>query len=389
MGKQTSLFEDNEIELKIDRTSVNIVISDLASKKDEKKRLLIRKHLNSIEKQKTVLKNLKKTLNETNVIFQNETRETNDLMLKTKEKLALKFFTRFKESGFTKWQKDLLAKQTSRKLEELTEEDYDSEVIENIRREWAEIEAADETPERTEEKIEIVKNLLIDMGITDEKILNSVDSIDFADPEGLDNFMKKIVDEQREKYAHEFNEKNIASDKSAISNNSDFKSLYKKLAKSVHPDLAKNEEERLEKEVLMKRISEAYSSQNFLELLMLEKEINKTDVNTDIVLDKSQLDSIVEQLKKELEDLRYEIEFLKHGHDHYSFLYEEIYSKSEKKLLNNIKEHLFYLEDVIEEDKESLENLKTKKSTKFFLEDLRAFEADFQNFLFDSVFDDF
>ena len=68
---------------------------------------------------------------------------------------------------------------------------------------------------------------------------------------------KQLQKEQAEQETEQLKQKNIST-------------IYRQLAKLFHPDLEQDEDRRLEKEVLMKSLTEAYESKNLHALLMLE-----------------------------------------------------------------------------------------------------------------------
>lgn len=68
---------------------------------------------------------------------------------------------------------------------------------------------------------------------------------------------KQLQREQAEQETAQLKQKNITT-------------IYRQLAKLFHPDLEQDEDRRLEKEVLMKSLTEAYESKNLHALLMLE-----------------------------------------------------------------------------------------------------------------------
>lgn len=68
---------------------------------------------------------------------------------------------------------------------------------------------------------------------------------------------KALEKEKKQQEAEAYRQKNITT-------------IYRQLVKLLHPDLERDEERRLEKEVLMKQVTEAYETKNLHALLMLE-----------------------------------------------------------------------------------------------------------------------
>ena len=105
---------------------------------------------------------------------------------------------------------------------------------------------------------------------------------------------KQIEKEEREKQIEEAKNKSIAG-------------VYKSLAKVFHPDLERDEERRLEKEVLMKQLTAAYKNNDLHTLLRLELEwLQKEESDLDKLSDEK-LEIYNRALKEQTEELEAEI----------------------------------------------------------------------------------
>ena len=84
----------------------------------------------------------------------------------------------------------------------------------------------------------------------------------------------------------------------------DLKSLYKQLAKILHPDLEADPERRLQKEEWMKRLTTAYAENDLRELLLIEMEFMGTDTGNLEAASDQKLIVYARVLEDQIEDLR-------------------------------------------------------------------------------------
>lgn len=127
-------------------------------------------------------------------------------------------------------------------------------------------------------------------------------------------------------------------------------SLYKQLAKAFHPDLEKDPEQKIEKEILMKKLTSAYEENDLHTLLSLEIYwLSKSDTPKKDV-DPDQLKQYNKILSDQVMKLKYEIEsissnpkyFVLHSYDRGSLEYlglslSKDFKASQKKLSTNKK----------------------------------------------------
>jgi hypothetical protein len=83
----------------------------------------------------------------------------------------------------------------------------------------------------------------------------------------------------------------------------DARSVYTSLAKMLHPDLEQDEQERLRKTEMMKRVTEAYSNNDFFGLLKLQLEYNMINASSLSGLAESQLGRYIAMLKNQYREL--------------------------------------------------------------------------------------
>lgn len=89
--------------------------------------------------------------------------------------------------------------------------------------------------------------------------------------------------------------------------NKGLNSIYKRLAKGLHPDLEQDLEKRIEKEVLMKRLTTAYSNQDLISLLEIESEWLGTVEDASETLSEESFKVYNSLLKEQIEDLKQEL----------------------------------------------------------------------------------
>jgi hypothetical protein len=102
--------------------------------------------------------------------------------------------------------------------------------------------------------------------------------------------VKQIEKEKREAELEEARNKNISS-------------IYRQLAKALHPDLEQDETARLEKETLMKRLTTAYNSGDLHSMLSLELEWIHKEEESFAKISKEKLAIYNQVLKEQVQDL--------------------------------------------------------------------------------------
>jgi hypothetical protein len=101
---------------------------------------------------------------------------------------------------------------------------------------------------------------------------------------------KEIQAEALEKEMEEAKKKNVST-------------IYKSLAKLVHPDLERDETERLKKEEFMKRVNQAYNNNDLFTLLALEQEWLADKADRINELTKTQIKLYIEVLNEQLQEI--------------------------------------------------------------------------------------
>lgn len=165
-------------------------------------------------------------------------------------------------------------------------------------------------------------------------------------------FSRKKTPKQREK---EEKEKQLEE-----ARNKNISSIYKQLAKVLHPDLELDENIKMQKEILMKRLTVAYNNNDLLTLLHLELEwIDHEKQNTDN-LSNEKLAIYNEVLKEQVEDLeRQKFTLMQHPRFQPLFRYCNFFSLGK---MFNLSAEKKQLEETLRNLKQSIVNLKGKNS---------------------------
>lgn len=157
--------------------------------------------------------------------------------------------------------------------------------------------------------------------------------------------VKQLEKEERERQLEEARNKNISS-------------IYKQLAKALHPDLEQDEDIKLEKEALMKRLTVAYENNDLHSMLSLEMEwIHKEEQYAD-QLSNEKLAIYNQVLKEQVQDLEEQKYFLmQHPRFQPLLRYCNIFSSGK---IFNLPTEKRQLEESVRTIKGSISNLKGK-----------------------------
>ena len=180
---------------------------------------------------------------------------------------------------------------------------------------------------------------------------------------------KEINFEIKKKQAEELQNKNI-------------RSIYTSLAKMLHPDLEQDEMKKLEKEDLMKKVTNAYHEKDLHTLLKLEIEIiHKETENLEHLTDEK-LKLLNAALKEQVDELEQEKEAQK-NHPKYENI-DECMRFSEKRAIQELDNLIKGLASQQNEIVMDIEQLKGKKGVQFLTQILK--KINFRN-SFDNDFD--
>jgi hypothetical protein len=104
---------------------------------------------------------------------------------------------------------------------------------------------------------------------------------------------KELKKEAEQKEIEEAKKKNVST-------------IFKNLAKQVHPDLEQDETERLKKEEFMKKVNQAYNNNDLFTLLSLEQEIIADSSERLNELTEAQIKIYIKVLREQLDELKNE-----------------------------------------------------------------------------------
>jgi hypothetical protein len=201
---------------------------------------------------------------------------------------------------------------------------------------------------------------------------------DMFDQMGVDmnmDFLKSnMTEEEMARHAHRMREEMFAMEEEArqrtTSNKGETKreikerlakeaqdksisTIYKSLAKTLHPDLEQDESKKGEKEELMKRVTVAYQKKDLHTLLKIELEVLYSEERNIDKLSNEKIKIYNELLREQVEELQMQIDMLPQ-HPRYAPLLQFVYTPTE----------LFHLDlrDKVKEIKRNAESMKRSLS---------------------------
>jgi hypothetical protein len=371
----------------IEHPSNQLIISvDNSSKTKSQQAKNIDTKIKKIEQLKKQLKKIADSINVAKKLFNEHCKNKEKKLLQSKEQLVLKLYQRYQQKGFTVWQKELIETKLINEIDSLFSLGYQSETVINIQEEINNSRIENMGDDEKEMMNDLTKEFFKDMGVNIDK-----EDFNFEDLNNPD-FRKQFEEKHSEQYEKEYQEfhkknneeKDQARHKKVKTTNNDFRKLYKTLVKKAHPDLVSNPLEKEIREEWMKKLSLAWQERNYYELLLLQKEINSGD-SIDITISESQTQPLIKELNKVIHKLEADKYTLKHHNPDTSFYYENFHARSEKGILKKIVEHKDHVQFQIEEIEDEKISLKTQKTTKELLIEIRNSQGDY----YDSPFDIF
>ena len=189
------------------------------------------------------------------------------------------------------------------------------------------------------------EEMIAKMKSLEEEFLKQQESLN-SEKASRKKTVKQLEKEEKERQLEEARNKNISS-------------IYKQLAKALHPDLEQDEHIKLEKEVLMKRLTVAYNNSDLHSMLSLEMDwIYKEEQHTD-KLGTDKLAIYNQVLKEQVQDLE-EQKFALMEHPRFQPLlrYSSLFGNRNINLPMEKKQ----LEEMLWTIKRSITNLKGNKA---------------------------
>lgn len=243
---------------------------------------------------------------------------------------------KLRDSNFEEWEKDFLFEYIFDCINQLDYLNLISDSIKKIQEEVFQLRQQDYTEQEK-------NDMLLQFTSKYEKLLSDAQfpssELQFDDISN-DNFLENLVWRAKENGIQTLGtDTPIVQDNLNVSGEIKFKKLYKTLIKQVHPDVAFYAEEDLKK--YTNRLITAWNNKDFIELLMVNHEINSEE---ELELDSDHLSIIENQLKFALKDIYNELEGIKASYDYYFYhhkffhISEVIMDKQIHSFLNELKE---------------------------------------------------
>jgi hypothetical protein len=153
-------------------------------------------------------------------------------------------------------------------------------------------------------------------------------------------------------------EQNLFSDKW-------LRNIFRRTANALHPDKARNEATRKEKEGLMTQLLIARQENDVFGLLNLYMQYVDSD---DLLITHETMQKLCEQLKEQKNQLAEDKDQLLYENPMYAALYERLHSRSKKKRDQNIERHIQGVQESIQELLEFVASLRNLTVLKTHLE---------------------
>ena len=320
MGKlffeQASLFEEEAG----DEKKRNLVIVKKTKQALSKNQQTFNRYVKKIEKLQIDLQQTEKILEEKLVFYGQQIHPLEQEMLLVLKKLAKQLFAFYKgnmpiSKADRNILKEIIANQLN-KIMSLNQEPLDEELkkifkaVEGISYE----KAKEEDFEMIKEEVAgMFEDFGLDINLngmysnmTEEEMINKIREMQDKIKESMENrdnenpsqkrkrTKKQMEREERERQVEEARKKNITS-------------IYRQLAKVLHPDLEQDAGIRAEKETLMKKLTEAYQNNDLHTLLRLELIWVQKEENNPEQLTQEKLGIYNQVLKEQVQDLEHEI----------------------------------------------------------------------------------
>ena len=255
---------------------------------------------------------------------------------KTKEAYILLLVKKHSLKSLTKWQKGIIADMINKQAEILADFDYCSPELEEAYTEFSKAMNAEMNSFEKEMANDYFNQMMSEMGFDPED-----DDFDFNFENMNDPGYKKKMEEKFKQHAEESHQKQkeIEKEMRVAKTDIDFQKVYKKLAKITHPDLSKSEEERITKEAVMQRLTKAWDSRDYYELLMIWLEIDPENT-IDLEITENNQKNIIRQLNEKLEAINQDIYDVKNNYNDTAFYFHNFDAKTQKSTDKKIKKFI-------------------------------------------------
>lgn len=342
-----------------------LTLTGPTSKKTNSLKDGIDKKLGTIAKLKAQLARLHKQIKMAKKLYGQYVTPEEKTLLKNVEKLILKLNERQKQKSFTNWQKELMVRKMFNEIDFLIEKDHISPQIAEIQQEMAQQSTEEMGADDLEFMNQMTRDYLEDIGIEIDD--EDFDFRKFSDPGFREKLHKNFTEQHAERQKKD---KELHKEAQVKTTDKDFQKLYRSLVKRAHPDLVSGEQEKEQREEWMKQLSHAWDNRDYYPLLLLQKQID-ADTNAEIYLTSNMLKPLTDRLNKELQKLEQEKYMVKHHDPETAFYHHNFNGRSEKVILRKIEEYRQKIKIQNSETEKDYDRLKTQKSTKELLSEIR------------------
>jgi hypothetical protein len=155
-----------------------------------------------------------------------------------------------------------------------------------------------------------------------EKLMEYMEQMTAREHEKMDERRRQAAEKRqqakasRPKTARQIEQERITAEKKAQKEaeekmaSKSVRDLYMELAKTFHPDLEPDENEKVRKTEIMQRLTAAYEGKNLLALFQIQLELECLDPNTFTNLSEEKLNAFIRVLKGQKRTLQYELDHL-------------------------------------------------------------------------------
>ena len=336
-----------------------IILEKNSPGKKNKKIDDIVKKVAKISKLETDFEKLKQTIRDLKNEVEMQFAPVKENYCTTNERLLLLLISKYGLKGLTKWQKELLSSMIHETHEKLFAQNYSSSELDTAYANFVKKQHGDFTDYEKQYSAELFKKMMSDLGFNDDDCAD-INHDNAHNPE----IKKKIAEKMREKQQEQQDEFNARTKEKVVANTDiDFAKIYKKLAKLTHPDLCKSIEEKIIKEQNMQRLTTAWESRNYYDLLMIWLEIDPDNIIELDITDDNQK-TIIKQLNTKILTLENTMHHIKFRDDETAFYYQNFHAPKattvQKRILQYIKFRKFETIETAEEIElfKKTENLK-------------------------------
>lgn len=299
---------------KISEAQQNKLISDL-----------VKKH-HKLEKIKNDNLQLVQSLEQVKVVYQEKTKNILQELFSVKEVFLRSLIDKSKKKSFTLWQRDILSNIIINEFSSMDFLNCNTKGFQDMKGEFQRI-AYDELSEK--DKIlaeEMLDKMKAEMDIPEDFDIHRIHDEEYM-REIWAKINKGIFDEQKI-------EKQEANFENQLNLDLDFKQIYRKMARFCHPDLAKNDKERENKEQQIKKINLAWEKLDYYELIIIWMEIDPEN-SLDIELTEVNCKKIIKDLNEKIRKEEYENLRIK-NEDPTTFYYKNFFAKQQKTVHSKI-----------------------------------------------------